>query len=145
MLAAMPENQIITNYWHKNFNMILCAKTRKWIFKLFSSNQCRVKMFSKKRFDGNLTTKSSCELSNFHTTMCKNEKFGLTKKIFRQINSLVICLVKPLLSRNFCRKSVRLKFHNFHTVHTTQCGNYGNLLPRFFGKNFVKATHLLNK
>ena len=76
--------------------MILCAKTGKWIFifKLFSSNQCRVKMFSKKRFDGNLTTKSSCELSNFHTT---------------------------------------------------QCGNYGNLLPRFFGKNFVKATHLLNK
>ena len=48
--------------------------------------------------------------------MWKNEKFGLTEKIFRQINSLVICLVKPLLSRNFCRKSVRLKFHNFHTV-----------------------------
>ena len=26
-----------------------------------------------------------------------------------------------------------------------QCGNYGNLLSRFFGKNFVKATYLLNK
>ena len=50
------------------------------------------------------------------STVWKNEKFGLTEKIFRQINSLVICLVKPLLSRNFCRKSVRLKFHNFHTV-----------------------------
>ena len=24
-------------------------------------------------------------------------------------------------------------------------GNYGNLLSRFFGKNFVEATHLLNK
>ena len=54
--------------------------------------------------------------SHFHSTVWKNEKFGLTEKIFRQINSLVICLVKPLLSRNFCRKSVRLKFHNFHTV-----------------------------
>ena len=49
-------------------------------------------------------------------TVWKNGKFGLTEKIFRQINSLVICLVKPLFSRNFCRKSVRLKFHYFHTV-----------------------------
>ena len=49
-------------------------------------------------------------------TVWKNEKFGLTEKIFRQINSLVICLVKPLLSRNFCQKIVRLKFYNFHTV-----------------------------
>ena len=31
----------------------------------------------------------------------KKEKFTLTKKIFRQINSLVISLVKTLLSRNF--------------------------------------------
>ena len=51
-------------------------------------------------------------------TVWKCEKFGLIEKIFRQINSLVICLVKPLLSRNFCRKSVRLKFYNFHTVET---------------------------
>ena len=35
--------------------------------------------------------------------MWKNEKFALTKKI-RQINHLVISLVKPLLSRNFCEK-----------------------------------------
>ena len=27
----------------------------------------------------------------------------------------------------------------------TQCGNYGNLLSRYFGKNFVKTTHLLNR
>jgi len=50
------------------------------------------------------------------TTVWKNEKFGLTEKIFRQIDSSVICLVKPLLSRNFCRKSVRLKLQNFHIV-----------------------------
>ena len=28
---------------------------------------------------------------------------------------------------------------------TAQCGNYGNLVSHFFGKNFVKATVLLNK
>ena len=34
-------------------------------------------------------------------TVWKNDKFSLTKKTFRQINSLVTYLVKPLLSRNF--------------------------------------------
>ena len=38
------------------------------------------------------------------------------RKIFRQINSLVTYLVKPLFSRNFCQKCVRENFRNFHTV-----------------------------
>ena len=46
----------------------------------------------------------------------KNEKFTLTKKIFIETNSLVISLVKQLLSRNFCWKSVGVNFHNFHSV-----------------------------
>ena len=37
------------------------------------------------------------------------------KKI-RQINYLVISLVKPLLSRNFSQKCVKVKFQNFHSV-----------------------------
>ena len=37
------------------------------------------------------------------------------KKI-RQINYVVISFVNPLLSRNFCEKSVRVNFRNFHTV-----------------------------
>ena len=82
---------------------------------------------------------------SYHTTVWKNEKFSLTEKIFRQINSLVISLVETLLSRNFCQKCVRLNRSNFHTVNTAQCGNYGNLLSHFFGKNSVKATLLLKK
>ena len=31
------------------------------------------------------------------------------------------------------------------TAAVSQCGNYGNSLSRFFEKNFVKATFLLNK
>ena len=50
------------------------------------------------------------------STVWKNEKFSLTEEKFRQINCLVISLVKPLLSRNFCEKSVRENFCNFHTV-----------------------------
>ena len=49
-------------------------------------------------------------------TVWKDEKFSLTKKIFRQINSLLISLVKALLSRNFCQKCVRLNCSDFHTV-----------------------------
>ena len=42
-----------------------------------------------------------------HSTVCKNEKFTLTQNFPRQINYLVILLVKSLLSRNFCQKFVR--------------------------------------
>jgi len=38
-------------------------------------------------------------------TMSKNEKFSLSKKIFREINYLMIPLVKTLLSRDFCQTS----------------------------------------
>ena len=51
-------------------------------------------------------------------TLWKLQKFTLTEKKFRQINYLVISLVKTLLSRNFCQKRVRVNFRNFHTVHT---------------------------
>ena len=38
------------------------------------------------------------------------------QKEFRQINSLVISLVKPLISRIFCQKCVRLNCSIFHSV-----------------------------
>ena len=70
-------------------------------------------------------------LSKPHSAVWINEKFSLTKK-FRQINNLVISLVKPLLSRNFCEKIVR---ENFHTAH---CGKMKKFtLTKFFS---VKST-----
>ena len=47
----------------------------------------------------------SCKLKNL-----------LSPKKFRQINRLAISLVKPLLSRNFCQKTVRINIRNFLTV-----------------------------
>ena len=44
-------------------------------------------------------------------TVWKNKKFSRTKKIFRQINSLVTYLVKPLNSRNCCQKSFCVRFY----------------------------------
>ena len=49
-------------------------------------------------------------------TLWKLQKFTLTEKKFRQINYLVISLVKTLLSRNFCQKRVRVNSCNFHAV-----------------------------
>ena len=44
----------------------------------------------------------------------KDEKINLTKEIFRQINSLVIYLIIPLLSRNFWQKCERVNLRDFH-------------------------------
>ena len=57
------------------------------------------------------------KVQDSHLTVWKNAKFTFTEKIFRQINYLVISLVKPLLSRNFCQKCMRVNFRNFHNVH----------------------------
>ena len=38
------------------------------------------------------------------------------KKKFRQINYLVILLVKTSFSRNFCQDILRVNFRNFHTA-----------------------------
>ena len=54
----------------------------------------------------------------------ENEKFSLTKTIFREIKS-VGTIGKTLLSRNFFQKSLK----EYINVRSTQCGNYGILLP----------------
>ena len=66
----------------------------------------------------NISVKSNQWKLSFH--ILENIKFTLIEKIFRQINSLVISLVKTLISRKICQKSVRVNFHNFH-AHTAHC------------------------
>ena len=58
-----------------------------------------------------------CETTGQCSTLWKNEKITLTQEIFRQINYLVILFVKPLFWRNFCQKSVRVKFRKFMYSH----------------------------
>ena len=69
-----------------------------------------------------ICTAHSAEKQEILSPHCgKIQKFTLTEKIFRQINSLVTYLVKPLLSRNFCQKCVRENSRNFHTVQLCHC------------------------
>ena len=103
-------------------------------------------------------TKKICMAVNFsffHTvTVWKNEKISLTEKKFRQINYLVISLLKPLFSRNICEKR-RENFCNFHTefvpfVFPGIIDNYDTLLffqfiprvPFFLKKMRVSLTTL---
>ena len=51
---------------------------------------------------------------------------------------------KPLFLRNFCEKMWE-RISEISTLCSAHCGNYGNLLSRSFGKNFVKVTVLLKK
>ena len=54
----------------------------------------------------------------FYAPIITVEKLTLANEQYRQINHLVILLVKALLSRKFCQKRVRVNFRNFHsTVH----------------------------
>ena len=61
---------------------------------------------------------------HFHTVSVEHsvEKWEIHShwKNFRQINYLVTLLVKPFLSRNFCQKTVRVNFRNFHTVYVEE-------------------------
>ena len=66
-------------------------------------------------------------------TVWKLQKFSLTEKKFRQINYLVISLVKPLLSRNFCEK-VWERISEFSTL----CDGWGDIVTENF------HSHLLN-
>ena len=60
--------------------------------------------------------------------MWKNEKFTLTEEKFRQINYLVLSLLKQLLSRVFFwQKCVKVNSRNFHTEkfreNSIECGS----------------------
>ena len=57
----------------------------------------------------------SCESDLSEQSKRGKTRNSLTEKIFREINSLVTYLVKMLISRNFCQKSIREIFRNFHT------------------------------
>ena len=62
----------------------------------------------------------------------------LSQKIFREINSLVTSLVKMLVSRNFCQKSVREKLRKFSFTHFWQKFRESILLKRWFHEIFFR-------
>ena len=69
-------------------------------------------------------------------------------KTYGNLFSLAKTFVKIQYSVCVCNQI--LKMHCFHEISAkkcweSQCGNYGNLLTNFFGKNFVNITVLLER
>ena len=52
----------------------------------------------------------------FFDTVWKNEKFTVTQIFFPSNQFIVKFFSKTLIWRNFCEKTVALKFRNFHSV-----------------------------
>ena len=79
-----------------------------------------------------------------------SEKFNLShRKIFHQINYLVISLVNALLSRNFCQKRTRINFRNTVCVRKstikrdhTQKFPWNQVFSKFFGKRWFDGKNV---
>ena len=78
----------------------------------------------------------------FNLTFDKNsvKSTDLLKKLFKSY------FHEKIYQRvNFPKKKSLVSHSVKSTTTVSQCGNYGILVSHFFGKNFVKATVLLNK
>ena len=135
-------------YFIKLFVVISFVKTllsrnfgqnvRDWIkSQQFPNDSAHCTVWKLRKFTLTLLWQKFC---NFHTVHRVCSFF--TEKIFRQTNSLVIpLLVKTLLSRNFCQKSVTVKCAN-QIVHWNM--EITIILSHTF-KKIVNATFLLGK
>ena len=59
----------------------------------------------------------------------QNEKFTEMQIFFRQINSIVKFFSKTLIWRNFCKKTVPVKFLNVHSVYLNAMHSWIHLKP----------------
>ena len=71
----------------------------------------------------------------------KNNEFALTKKIFRQINVLVISLVKHCFYETFRQQT----FHNFHPMEMTTVWKLRKFTATILSQKFREIIFLLKK
>ena len=81
----------------------------------------------------------------FSESKIKNQQ----KEFINNFANLHVILSQKFREINFLSKGTLLQINLTKKKELNEgklcCVNYGNLLSRFFGKNFVKPTHLLNK
>ena len=78
--------------------------------------------------------KHLCNTFYKNNSTCGKTRNPISPKKFREINSLVISLVKTLFTRNLWLKNVMVNIRNFHSV---------KILLWVFDKNSVKSTPFL--
>ena len=89
------ENSTCKNVTFTKLLTIMCESQQKISFR-----QINYYLVSKTLFSRNICQK----FRNFHTVLLPPHSSVNCDEIFRQINFLVISLVKTLVSRNFCQK-----------------------------------------
>ena len=110
------------NSFHRNWMLIITWNQYKLSSMIYILCVCNeVRFIVSRNFRENILTKSFPYLNtmnilwSLYIVLWKKRELHSHRKKFRQIY-LVFSLVKLLLSRNFCEKSVRENFCNFHIV-----------------------------
>ena len=110
------------NSFHRNWMLIITWNQYKLSSMIYILCVCNeVRFIVSRNFRENILTKSFPYLHtmnmlwSLYIVLWKKRELHSHRKKFRQIY-LVFSLVKLLLSRNFCEKSVRENFCNFHIV-----------------------------
>ena len=77
----------------------------------------------------------------------KSRKFTLTGSFFREINYLLITLVKPILSRNFCQRGMRagVNFYNFHNNVQNENSRRSVLFQKISCNHHLQITKLISR
>ena len=133
-IDRFPKNQIQKKSSHRNKKNKYNIKSSK-VWKNGKSRAWKIFIVKTLLLINQLISSNICK-SKFPRLQCKKRDILLPhRKKFREINLLVISLVKTLLSRNFCQKSVR---ENFRKFHTTAAVEIVWILWFFYSKNFVK-------
>ena len=113
--------------WNQFFSYILIIFTKYFqvivLWTLFAEPQCGEIFFGDSKF---FVWSSMC------TAQCEKQEILSHQKIFREINSLVTSLVKPLISRNFCQNAwERIKLNKIGFTKLlrliSQCGRIGKM------------------
>ena len=116
-----------------------CRKTWNYLSSNFSWNQFFSNFFSKTLLSRNFCQKSArVNFRNFHTHSVKKWKIYSHRKNISSNQLVSNSFSRTVTFTKFLPKMRESKFP-YHSVEITV-----NLLLRFLGKIFVKATHLLN-
>ena len=121
IFANIVRKFTLTFYWQKFRENKVFTKKKLLLKELISQNISLVRI----KF-------SFLHCATYTAIVWKNEKNSLTKRIFRQINSVVVSQLKTLLSQNLCEKCERLSRSNFLTV----CVPHSIKITKFYFHGF---------
>ena len=136
--------------WERISRFSTLCVVKSFVYSQVKCKNFRENNFCSKRFTMKLISRNNFQViqkfRKLHTVLHSVEKREILShwKKIRQINYLVISLVKPLLSRNFCERIVRENLRNFNTVSSSSvnfhCAHAEVIIWWDFWQTYVKLT-----